>query len=360
MPYKLINKLLTEIICCLFRIVLYLRCKNIYFMKKGLVISVLLLLTIFSVFYIRNRMILSEKIEKLNLAIDRQQGLTELLLKIPNASMSFGDVFKRCDLATNQNDSIFLNIKLYGLDDALNDSIKDYLTTSNDLISNLKFCNREMMEANDLVESTLTDFGSLYINYYSNYFLRNIIVKRVNYERYHDKFIEHRNKFIQNYKILLRKENTLKGMMSKSGIKFNNLYLKYKDINLTELEVLSKDDSNYTKYYNLGMPYITDLVRYNNLEKCESQSDTGSIALFRNYKYKLVQFTEAGLLEEVHGRKVIIKSIKANNIGNVEFIYNVYDKYGAIIPNNNDGRDNTFYMNKNKETGDYEFTIVQN
>lgn len=323
-------------------------------MKKIILISITAVLLIACLgFYINHRMKVSERNEKFSEVMGKEQGLTELLLKIPNASMSYGDVFKWCEKATEQNNEMFLTISSYHLEDNLTDSVKEYIAISNDLVSNLKFCYKDLMEGNDLTEGTISDYLLYwrYSSYFSEYYRERSFEKIL---RFIEKYKEHRLKFVENYKILLHKEVTLSIMMNNSGIKFTSLYSKYKNINLTEMEPLAKTDSNYNKYYNIGLPYITDVARYYNLDKWSAQSDTQSSSVFKKYKDNLTQFSAEDLQNEIHRRTANITSIKANNNGNVQFVYTIGDKDGIIIY-----KDKTVYMNKDKETGEYVFTIPQ-
>ena len=97
------------------------------------IIVVCIVVGVAMTFYINQRMKVADLNEKLTQTIGKDQGLMEIILKIPGSEITYGEVFELCDKSVN--DRIELIITLRGLypnmKSDLKDSLIDFLSIEN-------------------------------------------------------------------------------------------------------------------------------------------------------------------------------------------------------------------------------------
>ena len=120
------------------------------------------------IFYINQRMKIADLNEKLTQTIGKDQGLMEIILKIPGSEITYGEIFDLCDKSVS--DRIELIITLRGLypnmRSDLKDSLIDFLSIENELVRDVKQYSRREMNIDGEVESISKLRNSNYSEYY--------------------------------------------------------------------------------------------------------------------------------------------------------------------------------------------------
>jgi hypothetical protein len=193
------------------------------------IVAVCVVLAIASAMYIQHRMKLSEINEKLSETIGKDQGLVEIILKIPQADITYGEVFDLCEKSVEERNKLIIELRgLYpNMKSNLKDSLVDFLSIENDLVRNQSLASRKQMEINS--ESKKID--QLESSDYSYYYASTIRSLREEMRDDYLSYFDSRSSFIAKYNTLLEKEKSLYKMMNDAGMRFMLMYAKYKELN---------------------------------------------------------------------------------------------------------------------------------
>jgi len=202
----------------------------IILISTGLIVLVLL-----SVFYINHRMKLADLNEKLTETIGKDQGLMEIILKIPGSEITYGEIFELCDKSVN--DRIELIITLRGLypnmKSDLKDSLIDFLSIENELVRDVKQYSRREMNIKGEVERVSklrNNYNS--DSYYAEYEYSTIQSGMKEIKDDAISALSSTLSFKEKYDDLVSKENNLSKQMAKAGLRFILIFDKYKTANI--------------------------------------------------------------------------------------------------------------------------------
>ena len=194
-------------------------------------------------YYIKYRIRMSDLNEKLSVTIGKDEGLIEIILKIPGSEITYGEVFDLCDKSVN--DRIQLIIDLRGLypemKSDLKDTLIDFLSIENELVRDVKQSSRREMN----IESKRKELLRLQNSEYSEYYYSTIRSEIKEVKEDLISLLSSSLSFKDKYEELLEKENRLSVQMAKAGLRFIPLYAKYKTANI---EMANNQIANCQKY----------------------------------------------------------------------------------------------------------------
>ena len=198
--------------------------------KIVFIIIVFIALAIMSILYVKHKMRASDLNEKLSVTIGKDEGLMEIILKIPGSEITYGEVFELCDKSVN--DRIQLIIDLRGLypdmKSDLKDTLIDFLSIENEMVRDVKQSSRRQMNVKNKFERISNLRNSEYSEYY--YSTIQSEIKEVKEDLITE--LSSSISFKDKYEELIEKENRLSNQMNKAGLRFILLYEKYKSANL--------------------------------------------------------------------------------------------------------------------------------
>ncbi len=202
-------------------------------MKKNIIILISILgiaiTGVCAAYYIKNRIRLSEIKEKLSETIGKDQGLTEIILKIPQSDITYGEVFDLCSKSVDERNKLIVELRgLYpNMENVIKDSLIDFLSIENDLVRDQSQCSRRYME----YSSEKKRFNTLRQSEYSDYYSSTFSEIRKEMEENLQKYMESRKSFEENYRSLLIKEASLNKIMKNNDMRFMLMFVKYKELN---------------------------------------------------------------------------------------------------------------------------------
>ncbi len=194
------------------------------------VIVVFIVLACLTVLFVNQRMKVADLNEKLTQTIGKDQGLMEIILKIPGSEITYGEVFELCDKSVN--DRIQLIIELRGLypnmKSTLKDSLIDFLSIENELVRDVKQYSRRQMN----IGSKLEHISRLNNSEYSYYY--NSTIQSDFKELKEDAIsgLSSALSFKEKYDNLVNKEIGLSKQMNKADLRFILIFDKYKTANI--------------------------------------------------------------------------------------------------------------------------------
>jgi len=194
------------------------------------IVLVFIVLAVVTGLYVNQRMKVADLNEKLTQTIGKDQGLMEIILKIPGSEITYGEVFDLCDKSVN--DRIELIITLRGLypnmKSNLKDSLIDFLSIENELVRDVKQYARREMNIKDKVESIERLRNSEYSYYYNSSIQSDLNELKDDAIRGLSSALSFKDK----YEDLVNKEIGLSKQMNKAGLRFILIFDKYKTANI--------------------------------------------------------------------------------------------------------------------------------
>jgi len=198
--------------------------------KIIVIVVVFIVLAVVTGLYVNQRMKVADLNEKLAQTIGKDQGLMEIILKIPGSEITYGEVFDLCDKSVN--DRIQLIIELRGLypnmKSTLKDSLIDFLSIENELVRDVKQYGRREMNIKGKVESIERLRNSEYSYYYNSSIQSDLTELKDDAIRGLSSALS----FKEKYEDLVNKEIDLSKQMNKAGLRFILIFDKYKTANI--------------------------------------------------------------------------------------------------------------------------------
>lgn len=220
-------------------------------MKKILLIAGLIVIVgVIGGFYIHHRIKISNFNEKLQIAIGKDQGITETILKAENesSSMSFNEMFEMCDKSVKERTDMIIELRgLYPeMQSQLKDSLIEFLNEENELIRNKSQSYRKYIDLKvgyDSYRETIKDWKNA--SYYmDDYYHRSIAEKFYEVIKDADNMKDYLQTFYFKYQALMQKEKYLTTLMDEEGLRFNTIFSKYQKSNISYYS----SSQDYVKY----------------------------------------------------------------------------------------------------------------
>jgi hypothetical protein len=205
-------------------------------MKNFILLGCLIVVVVAGI-YMSHRMQISNFHEKLQTVINKDQGITEIILKAETESseMTYGELFEFCDKSVN--DRIEMIIELRGLypdkESVLKDSLMYFLNEENKLVRLKVQSYRKYLDVSTGKDS-YKEIQNSYIH--SNEYNRKMYFKmyreslsKIMGDIGNMEYILHT--FREKYEILTEMEKSIESLMNNEGLKFTPIFSKYQEAN---------------------------------------------------------------------------------------------------------------------------------
>ncbi len=207
-------------------------------MKKIIIIVAVIIAVGVPAYYLINKRVINNKInEKLQLVISKDQGLTEMILRLANESITYGEVFEMCEKSVNSRTELLIELRgIYpDVQNKLRDSMAEFLSNENELIRIRSMASNRAMKLStqlEYVKKLRENAGESY--YYNEYYNKKADDEIDEMLKLKEEMSEYVKDFNNKYNSMTVRESILGNMMKAEGIRFVPIFAKYKEANIVK------------------------------------------------------------------------------------------------------------------------------
>ena len=218
--------------------------------------------------------------EKLQKSLGKDQGMTELILRNIQGTVTYGELFESCEKSVKDRSDIIIDLRgLYpNMDNELRDSLADFLDMENELMRLMSLSARKEMERNSISDEPRRQYTSDYYNYDSN------PDKYTRLSEAEEKMYNYNDGVNIKYNLLIQMEKDLSLVMKKFNMRFVLIYPKYVDILENQFptkkqheEALKKQIQEFITYETKQKEVVDSIKRIHLKEKREKEEKQLSI-----------------------------------------------------------------------------------
>jgi hypothetical protein len=184
--------------------------------------------------------------DRLEEAVGKDAGFTETILKIEveSGSMTFAELFKLCEQSIDARTAIIVELRgLYpDIDSRLRSTLIDHLTAENELVRQKVAFYRKQLALSTAVDLYLDELNDVPTSGYGwdYHTTRLASLKKETMEAVAEMATEG-TQFVETYKTLVARENSLAKQMHEAGLRFVRVFEKYEAQNVEKAQETISD-----------------------------------------------------------------------------------------------------------------------
>jgi hypothetical protein len=211
-------------------------------------VAAIIVVGVATAFYVNYRMKVNEMNEKLSTTIGKDQGLMEVLVKIPSSATTCEETFLLCEKSVNERTQLIVDLRgIYpNMKSELRDSLMDFLSLENDWARELRQLYSRSLELGGKIE-TIKRLETIELAYLYKSELRSDINEVKDGGK---RGLSAASSFKAKYLALVLKEVNLAKQMDKATLRFIQIFGKYQPANITFADEQLKAYQDLVDYVN--------------------------------------------------------------------------------------------------------------